>query len=170
LLRDMSERSVLAWWDALSNLVRGDRATRQLEIGRDGECYTRVLEARRTGVMPSWEGAESNSKGYDFLSRLSVEDATRLLIEVKSSTQGLQSASFFVSKGEWKVARASANYVFHLWLLGPNPSVAVVARDQVAAHIAKNIGRGQWNSVEVPMREFAADFKSVDLPLESDGA
>lgn len=161
LLRDMGDPAILGWWDTLSNAVRGDRASRQLEIGRDGERLTRLFELERVGVEPPWEGAESNLKGYDFISRVSKEDGARYLIEVKTSTQSVAQASFFVSRNEWRVALDSPRYVFHLWCLEKKtPLLAVIQRDEVAAHIAKNKGMGEWDSVETPMRAFAQRFEA----------
>lgn len=158
LLETPPDRDVVAWWDKVAADARAERSSIQLDTGRTGERLSIAFELARTGSSPSWVGVESNLAGYDLLSRESDTSATPLPIEVKASNSLLSSAHFYVSENEWKVAMSGRPYVFHLWVLKDQPRLAVVTPKAIADHVSKNNGAGRWESVRIPMAEFANLF------------
>jgi hypothetical protein len=112
------------------------------------------------GRAPKWTAVESNLEGYDILSTLSVDDARRLTIEVKTSQQPPDSAWFFLSRNEWDHAAAALHHAFHLWTLnGDTPHLAVLSVDDVAQHLPSDVGGGAWQMVRVPFDAFEPSFK-----------
>lgn len=144
------------WWDRLSRWLREDKEARQVEVGRWGERRTVAYETARTKVRPDWVALDTDFAGYDVLSRAGPRDASRLRIEVKASTQPIQSALLHVTVNEWSVAETLPDhYLFHLWLLGPKEDVLIqVSTALLARHVPRNRGRGEWECVEIPFVAF----------------
>lgn len=148
----------VAFWDMLAAMARGQRDDAFTRIGREGERLSLSHEERRTGVKPKWVAVDSSSKGYDVLSVASREDLSKCTIEVKASRQGL-GGRFHLTRNEWDVATRGKNHLFHLWdLTASPPRLGVIAPEQMGQHMPLNAGSGEWESVEVPMSAFVADF------------
>ena len=107
LLSDRLDSSVIEWWDAVANKVRAKAQQVQSDTGRIGERNTIKYEQERTNSEPKWMSVESNLAGYDVRSKISSDDPSALLIEVKTSTSSLEQAYFHVTSHEWKVAQTS---------------------------------------------------------------
>lgn len=155
-LVDGTDEAVVAFWDALAARARGQKDDRLNTIGREGERLSVAYERRRTGRVPKWVAIDNNDDGYDILSVVSADDLRKQSIEVKSSTLGLR-GSFFLTRNEWERALEAAQHAFHLWALDQR-KLAVVTVDEVATHIAKDQGCGEWKMVQVPMNAFQASF------------
>jgi hypothetical protein len=148
----------VAFWDMLAAMARGQRDDAFTRIGREGERLSIKHEEMRTGVKPKWVAVDSSSKGYDVLSVASREDMSKCTIEVKATRQGL-GGRFHLTRNEWDVASRGNNHLFHLWDLATNPPrLAVIQPAQMSQHVPLNTGSGEWESVEVPMRAFGAEF------------
>lgn len=153
----------VAFWDALASRARGVRDEALTEIGRAGERLTLEYEKRRTGADPKWVALDSNSDGYDVLSRLDMGDSRRLVIEVKTSTQGL-AGYFHVSRNEWEVAEDALFHAFHLWdVSSDTPRLAVLDPNEVREHAPTDGGMGSWQSVRIPFAAFGDAFRTVAL-------
>jgi hypothetical protein len=148
----------VAFWDMLAAMARGQRDDSFTRIGREGERLSLKHEERRTGVKPKWVAVDSNSKGYDVLSVASRVDMSKCTIEVKASSIGL-GGRFHLTRNEWDVATRGRNHLFHLWdLTASPPRLAVITTEQMSQHMPLNAGSGEWESVEVPMSAFGAEF------------
>ncbi len=145
---------IVGWWDGLATAARGKRADQTLEIGRRGEKLSLAHERHRTGREPTWQSVESNLSGYDILSQVSEDDETPLRIEVKASVGRHTAAEVHITRNEWDVASISGSYQFHLWLLAPEPKLAVVDAQQMAQHIPVDSGKGVWEITRVPFMAF----------------
>lgn len=104
LLCDEPPYDVILWWDQMSELIRKNVDISKTKIGRIGEQYTLEYEKERVGEKPIWKSIDSNLLGYDVMSRVSKEDNTPLLIEVKTSMEDIEHAYFHISANEWRVA------------------------------------------------------------------
>lgn len=154
----------VAFWDALARQVRGARDEALTEIGRTGERLTLEYEKLRTGIEPKWIALDSNSDGYDVLSRRDMADSRRLVIEVKTTTQGL-AGYFYVSRNEWEVAEDALFHVFHLWDVSEGkPRLAVLEPEEVKRHTPEDGGMGVWQSVRIPFSAFGDAFEQITLP------
>lgn len=132
--------------------------TRLTGIGRAGERLTIAHERERTGHEPKWISVESNEDGYDVLSVAGRSDARLLSIEVKATTVGT-GGSFHLTANEWDRAVFNDIHAFHLWDISrPVPSLAVLAKTEVAPHVPDNRGNGAWESVEIPFGAFSGMF------------
>jgi hypothetical protein len=150
---------VVAFWDALSSLARGQRDDRMLAIGRRGERLTLAHEQARTGAAPKWVAVDSNQDGYDVLSVRAVDDPVPLSIEVKTTTVG--SVGFlYLTRTEWDQALDSPAHAFHLWdLKAPAaPRLAVVGVEEMVKHVPMEIGAGKWQELRLPFGAFANLF------------
>ena len=159
------EPDVIAFWDLLAAIARGQRSAALSAIGRRGERLTLSFEKRRTGREPAWRSIESNSDGYDVLSVTSSADLTRVQIEVKVSTMGIR-GSLHLTRNEWDQTELMAQHTLHLWDLrdDASPRLAIVRRAKVHAHIPVDQVSGRWTDVEIPFSAFAASFaKPEDL-------
>ena len=87
-LADGTDRDVVAFWDTIAAIGRGQKDTRLIEIGRNGERLTIAHEEWRTGSKPKWVAIDDNEDGYYVLSIVNKDDSRSLSIEVKSSTMG----------------------------------------------------------------------------------
>lgn len=151
----------VAFWDALASRARGARDEALTEIGRTGERLTLEYEKRRTGVEPKWIALDSNSDGYDILSRRALGDSRRHVIEVKTTTQGL-SGYFYVSRNEWDVAEGALSHAFHLWDVSGNaPRLAVLTPEQVKLNAPTDSGLGVWQTVRIPYSAYGDAFEPV---------
>lgn len=127
-----------------------------------GERLTMKFEEMRTGVKPDWHSIETNRSGYDILSRRSSEDGDSLLIEVKSSSQPLETACAIISRHEWDVASLLNNqgrYLFYIWKLGTATNqLAIITVEEMSCHIPLDHEYGTWESVHIPFVAFADRF------------
>lgn len=149
------------FWDFLASIARGERDSRLLRIGREGERLTIEYERSRTGCDPKWVAVESNEDGYDVLSVVSDTQSQALAIEVKSSTIG-QSGSAILSRNEWDQSGEFANYCFHFWDLESEkvPRLAIVSREELSLHVPADRGEGSWSVLRIPFRTFQSSFVS----------
>lgn len=157
---------VVDFWDMLAALARGERQIVLSRIGRFGERLTLAYEKARTGQEPQWRSIESNLEGYDVLSIVSAQNAAKMPIEVKTSTQGLAGV-FYLTRNEWEETALLPNHSFHLWSVpaGKAPRLATLNREDVAPHVPSNNGAGAWKEAEIPFSAFAAKFASVPIAL-----
>lgn len=153
---------VVAFWDAMAAMARGQKNDRQLEIGRQGERLSIAHELARTGQTPTWVAIDNNADGYDVLSIVDPGDKRPLSIEVKASTLGL-SGSLHLTRNEWDRSQEVENHSFHLWALKPKNqnALAVVAPSELRMHIPTDLGVGCWEVVQIPFAAFQARFVSV---------
>lgn len=158
LLEVYPDMSVVFWWDELSMLFRGIKSLELLEIGRRGERLTIEYETTRTGMRPIWQSIESNFSGYDVLSIASIEDPSRLQIEVKTSSRSISQATFMISRNEWQHAICAGLFRFYLWSVTSILKLAVLDVSDIEPHIPVNKGNGKWSVVEIPMRAFHKQF------------
>lgn len=149
---------VVAFWDSMSALARGQRNARLSEIGRQGERLSIEYELARTGCKPKWVAIDNNEDGYDVLSVVASEDIRPLSIEVKTSTMGL-AGSLHLTRNEWERAQEVENHVFHIWAIkSDEPALAILSPLEIQNHIPLNAGMGMWQSVEVPFAAFRQQF------------
>src|SRR5690606_14677502 len=124
---------------------------------------TLEYERRRTGVEPKWVALDSNSDGYDVLSRRDSDDSRRLVIEVKTTKQGL-TGCFYVSRNEWDVAEDALFHVFHLWdVSDKEPRLAILDPAQLRRHTPTDGETGKWQLVRIPFAAFHDAFEKVPL-------
>lgn len=142
-------KDVIKWWDILALAVRGMQQDTLLEIGRTGEELSLEYERNRVNKEPVWQSIESNLSGFDILSVVSLEDPTPLRIEVKASTKASNSFSFYLTRNEWNVAKTSNNYLFHFWLLGKDPELYILDKNEITNHVPANQGNGSWENVKI---------------------
>ena len=82
---------------------------------------------------------------------------------MKASGKKLQSAEIFVSYNEWRVARSSKIFVFHIWTdVSSSAKILVLTTDSIGKHIPIISGDGNWQSVRIPVR-FLADESDLSL-------
>lgn len=166
LMNNPVTRDEVDWWDDLAKKIRQEIEHQNDDTGRRGEELTIRYEKERTKAEPIWESVNSNFAGYDILSQVSDSDTHQVLIEVKSSTQSMNSATFFISHNEWSIASAGCNqrrYYFYLWLLDENPELAIVSYADMLKHIPQDNGLGEWNDVNVPFAAFSNEFHPIEL-------
>jgi hypothetical protein len=159
-LADSFEDEVVAFWDAMAALARGQKNGRLSEIGRQGERLSIAHELARTGRKPKWVAIDNNEDGYDVLSVVESNDSRPLSIEVKASTMGL-AGSLHLTRNEWERAQEVENHAFHIWAIKSNEhALAILSPLEVQDHIPLNTGSGSWESVEVPFAAFRDHFTS----------
>jgi Domain of unknown function (DUF3883) len=158
-LVDGTDEAVVAFWDDLAARARGQKDDRLNAIGREGERLSIDYERKRTGRVPKWVAIDNNDDGYDILSVVSSDDLRKQSIEVKASMSGLR-GSFFLTRNEWECAQEAPAHAFHLWALDQG-KLAVLTTHDMAEHIAKDRGRGEWRLVEVPLNAFHGCFSPV---------
>ncbi len=153
------EDDVVAFWDALAALARGQKNIRLSEIGRQGERLSIAHEHVRTGRKPKWVAIDNNEDGYDILSIVESGDARPLSIEVKASTLGLN-GSLHLTRNEWERSQEVENHSFHLWAIKSKTekALAMLTPALLKNHIPIDSGAGNWETVEIPFSEFAAHF------------
>lgn len=154
-----TQEDVVAFWDELAARARGQKTDRLTSIGRHGERLSLAYEENRTGQKPQWVAIDNNADGYDLLSVVESDNLRQLSIEVKTSTLGL-SGVFHLTRNEWERALEGIKHVFHLWDARANvvPSLAVVEPQEMQAHIPRDLGSGNWESVAIPFNAFASLF------------
>jgi hypothetical protein len=154
------EDDVIAFWDLLAGIARGQRGATLSQIGRRGERLTLQYEKLRTGRDPAWRAIESNSDGYDVMSVVASDDPARMPIEVKASTQGMDGTAH-LTRNEWDQTELMRHHTLHFWDLSVNtrPMLAAVARVEIAAHVPTDTGRGKWMEVEIPFAAFKDKFQ-----------
>ncbi len=158
-------REEVDWWDSIAELERQEIERWQDDIGRKGEELTIEYEKKRTKTNPIWESINSNLAGFDIISQVSDTDPRQLLIEVKSSTRGMEDAYFFISQNEWNFASAGCNqnrYFFYIWNLENKIQLAIVSYAEMARHIPVDSGLGEWDNVRIPFSAFEDAFNYVN--------
>jgi hypothetical protein len=147
LLLDTPSDDVVDWWDRLSALVRQVAQADLLATGRAGERLTLRHESARTGKQPKWQSLETSYAGYDVLSVRSKSDDKPLKIEVKCSERPFKTSQIFITEHEWITANQSPEtYIFHIWLVNPEPCLFTISVAELAAHAPKNQGKGMWRN------------------------
>jgi hypothetical protein len=155
------EDEVVAFWDFLAAIARGQRNSRLLDVGRQGERLSIAYEHIRTGLEPRWVAIENNADGYDVLSVIQQGDMRPLSIEVKASTMGF-AGSLHLTRNEWERSQEAENHAFHLWAMNPNQNVlAVLCPHELKGHIPIDCGSGCWESVEIPFSVFRTHFSRI---------
>lgn len=146
---------IVTWWDRLASRFRGAKDYLYTEIGRRGERLSYHREYSRTGIEPRWIALEDAEAGYDLVSRVSVDDRNPLLIEVKTTTQGWDSAVFFMSRHEWDILSGSDRALLHLWCVRDVPvQHATVTIAELSDHVPQDCGDGEWKTFCCPFRGF----------------
>ena len=154
-LSDGTEQDVVEWWDKLANASRGFRQEKLLAVGRVGERLSLNYEKERIGKEPKYVALDTAEPGYDILSVVSKDDASKLCIEVKSSEQPLNQAYFYLSRNEYDNAKLIDHYVLHLWLLNSNGNEhLIIPFDIVEKHCPSDRKDGKWQSVKIPFNSF----------------
>ena len=154
-LAEGHDPGVVEWWDRLAGKYRGAGFCQYTEIGRRGERLSCEEEFSRTGVWPDWIALEHADAGYDLVSRVSQEDDSSLVIEVKTTTQGWTNAVFFMSRHEWDILCSRPHALVHLWCLrGVEPQLTKVTVEQLAQHVPQDTGQGEWKKFCCPFGEF----------------
>lgn len=164
LMKDPVSRDEVDWWDALAEIQRAEIEHQKDDVGREGEELTIEYEKSRTKANPIWESVNSNLAGFDIISQVSSADASQILIEVKSSSKTLDSASFFVTHHEWDFASSGYNknrYYFYLWLLGSTNHLAIVPSSEIKKHIPLESGQGEWSETIIPFSAFKDSFVEI---------
>ena len=150
---------VVAFWDVMAALARGQKNSRLSEIGRQGERLSIAHEHIRTGRTPKWVAIDNNEDGYDVLSIVEPDDARPLSIEVKASTMGL-SGSLHLTRNEWERSQEVENHTFHLWAMKSKSqnALAVIVPTELQNHVPTDSGSGSWEEVEIPFSVFHSHF------------
>lgn len=153
---------IVAFWDSLASLARGQHNDRMLAIGREGERLTLAYEEVRTGRVPRWVSVDSNRDGYDMLSVLGPGDESPLSIEVKTSSTG-PAGRVHLTRNEWEQAQDSSAHAFHLWDISDrqHPRLAIVSVERMGDHVSADRGTGSWLEVAVPFQSFRDLFDDV---------
>lgn len=162
-LADSTESEVVAFWDAMAALARGQRNGKLSQIGRQGERLTMAHELARTGRKPKWVAIDNNEDGYDVLSIVDVNNPCPLSIEVKASTMGF-AGSLHLTSNEWERAQEAENHLFHIWAIkSEGYALATLSPLEIQEHVPINAGLGTWESVEVPFTAFHDQFVHVGI-------
>ncbi len=162
LLSEQLNPGIVEWWDTIANKIRAKTQQERNDTGRIGERNTIKYERDRTGGEPKWMSVDSNLAGYDIQSKVSSDDHSALLIEVKTSTSSLEQAYFHVTSHEWAVAQASSAYVFHLWCLsGKKRLLAIISPEDIFPYIPTNNLSGEWESAKIPFLSFKRNFVEI---------
>lgn len=162
LMNDDPEAEEIEWWDRMANHIRSQENLRKNETGRKGELYTILYERNRVGIKPQWVSLDSNLSGYDIISKVSSDDNSKLLIEVKSSEMNMDIAEFYISVNEWHTACNSKNYCFYLWCLHSNQKwLAIIKANDLLPFIPTNNETGEWQTVRIPFKSFRQLFTEI---------
>ena len=155
LLVDHPDQNLVAWWDKISGLARQASNLAKLAQGRAAELLT--LDREKTRLQdqgidkePEWLGLDDNFAGYDVLTYdRGHSGLINRLIEVKSTIAS--PPRFVLSRNEWRQAtKSSDSYSFHIWEMQREPPrLHVLTVNDVAPHIPKDRGLGNWREVEV---------------------
>ncbi|WP_333997303.1 protein NO VEIN domain-containing protein [Burkholderia cepacia] len=162
------DSEVIAFWDLLAAIARGQRSAALNTIGRRGERLSLDFEKQRTGQEPAWRSIESNSDGYDVLSVVSATNQARMQIEVKASTIGIRGMAH-ITRNEWDQTELMPHHTLHFWDLHEEirPKLAIVARTEVAAHVPNDGTLGRWTECEIPFSAFENLFADPIALLEN---
>ena len=157
---------VVAFWDVMAALARGQKNSRLSEIGRQGERLSIAHERIRTGRTPKWVAIDNNEDGYDVLSIVEPDDARPLSIEVKASTMGL-SGSLHLTRNEWERSQEVENHTFHLWAMKSKSqnALAVIVPTELQNHVPTDSGLGSWEEVQIPFSVFSSQFVPQTISL-----
>jgi hypothetical protein len=145
------ENSIIEWWDSLAIPDRAKNNLKLLGIGRRGEKLSTQYETMRTGHCPDWIAIDNSDAGYDILSRVSQENDSALMVEVKASEMAWEYADFYLSRNEWLVLSEAPHATLHLWSLKSEPPLMVpISMAQLRNHIPCDAGSGVWLQVRIP--------------------
>lgn len=147
-LLDSCEPEVIRWWDDLSARYRAHRDSSRTATGRSGESLSVRFERERTGHDPYWIALDFSGAGFDIQSRVSRDDARRLVIEVKASERSVEGARFHLSRNEWEVLEQEEHAILHLWRLeGRSAELRLVSRETLRPHAPRDTGDGRWEEM-----------------------
>ncbi|MEX0806973.1 MAG: DUF3883 domain-containing protein [Candidatus Binatia bacterium] len=154
-------KELIKLWDNFSKDQRRVQADENLEVGRRAEELSFEFERRRIGKRPEWRSLESESDGYDILSRQSRGSNDRLRIEVKGTSAAASSAEFSITRHQWETAKVSGDYVFHLWALGRKNILSIVTAAAIEPHVPTDRSKGKWQTFRVKFGLFFADARKL---------
>ena len=147
------------WWLDQRTYSNEGEEIENAKTGRKGERKTLIYEEARTRRKPEWTALElGDGEGYDVLSWIDESSSSnRLRIEVKSSRDSIERARMFLTRNEWEIATSAGDHVFHLWTDVDKESsmLRVVSVEEMAENVSKDVGKGVWESVQIPMRVFS---------------
>lgn len=126
-------------------------------IGDEGENLSMAYERKR---LDNIEGIQRISvidgdlPGYDILSFTDIETQNRKRIEVKASTQDIDSAKIFLTWNEFKVSKQYGEHEFHLWpnVENPDDEPYIVSVDKVSQFVPEVHNQVQWETLSIPMK------------------
>ena len=155
LMVDPPSQELVSWWDDISGYARLKHNLESMERAREAELLTIEREKGRLtsiGISkdPVWLGLDDNYAGYDVLTYDKVQtQLVNRLIEVKSTIDS--PPRFYVTRNEWRKAESAGEaYSFHVWDMQKiPPKLHVLSVADVALHIPKDKGKGQWATAEV---------------------
>ena len=153
-LFDKWNEKLIEWWDKLALSAHAADSSYKYIIGRTAEANTVTYEAKRTKQNPEWLSLESNNIGYDILSKISDKNDEKLRIEVKGTKQSLREASFYLTRFEWEIGKATKQYVFYLWVLKKPIFLIPVPFSEVEKHVPIDQLSGKWKTVKIPYKPF----------------
>jgi len=153
-LFEIDDPEVILWWDRIRAEVYENDLLEKIEVGRKGELLSLDLEKKR-GVNPIWISVLDNDAGYDILSQLTPTDQDKLVIEVKTSNEDWDKASFYLTRNEWLILNSHAYAQVHLWSISkPDYTYAILDFQEVKKHIPYDYGSGEWQNVRIPFKSF----------------
>tara|TARA_Y100001934_G_C12362875_1_gene781720 strand:- start:1788 stop:2705 length:918 start_codon:yes stop_codon:yes gene_type:complete len=154
-------KDVVSWWSKIRVFSLSQKDQNLSKIGYEGELLSLEFEKKRTGKNPEYKALQSDNFGYDIRSIVSKSNLDPLHIEVKSSKNGAQSGSMFLSRNEFdKCIKYGDNYQFHLWDLSlVTPRILILPGKDIIPHIPIDSGNGIWKIVEIKFRNF--DWESA---------
>jgi uncharacterized protein DUF3883 len=152
---------LLEEWDRLAMSVRNQRNESSKRMSRIAEQLTFKEEHDRTSAEPRWVARDTDFAGYDVLSIVDKNDATPLLIEVKSTSLRLSDAQLFLTRGEWETALTSRNYCLYLWIIKETPEFRVVPSGIIKDHVCIDQRDGKWHQLRLPFKTFWAAATTI---------
>lgn len=160
-LFDAWSEEIINWWDILAQQIYFQKASELLKTGRLAERLSYYYEKRRTGLEPHWQSIESNYSGYDILSVVALEDHRKVRIEVKGTQLRLKDAFFTITRHEWRTAKNTDCYRFHLWLIKDCNKFIDVDVNDIEPHIPTDSGDGNWEQVRIPYKIFSTKVVEI---------
>lgn len=150
-LLDENDRQTCSWWDEVAASLNAAEDLHRLKIGRKGEWLSMEHEKSRVGQTPEWIALDNSAAGYDLLSRVDSSCCQNLIIEVKTSEEPQERASFYLTRHEWSVLSSHRHSVLHLWSVKPNPPILrVLSVETLRAHVPADAGSGKWQVARIP--------------------
>lgn len=152
-LFDYSRREVIVWWNNIKQLKRSRDEFKLSKIGLEGEFKVLDFEENRTGSQPDHCSIHDDTLGYDILSIKDKNDKSNIMIEVKNSSTS--SLRFFISANEYdKCFNFKDSYFIYLIDSSQSEEILYIFNWNILKnHIPKNVGLGNWQSVEIKPNE-----------------